>query len=280
MTEVVTTDTQCLAPLLAQHEAVIERGLKSFIEVGEALAAIRDQRLYRATRPNFDAYLTDRWPELGGRNYAGKLIRAAKAAVELGTVVPNAAPSTEGQVRSLLRLKDPSERLAAWQSAGERAGLDGRREPTATDVEAAVRAVKEARAQGRREAADPPFPPQGERPLRAARQETLALGALKIHINYVNAQLEHLEFWLPHLQGQGYPASAKEVARRGPVFVFPSPWRAHEPVGVEGNAIGAELSTAVGEALHAAAVAMREAVNRATARYQALEAVVSTETEP
>jgi hypothetical protein len=138
-------DDHGLAPLLAQHEAVIERGLKSFVEVGEALAAIRDGRLYRASHPNFDAYLADRWPELGHRNYVGKLIRAAHVAVELGTTVPNAAPAAEWQVRPLLKLKTPDARLDAWQRAGERAILGGRAAPTARDVEAAVMETRDAR---------------------------------------------------------------------------------------------------------------------------------------
>src|SRR5690242_5668470 len=88
-----------LATQLAEHEAVIERGIKSFVEVGEALAAIRDQRLYRATHKSFDAYLDERWPELGHRNYVHKMIRAARVAAELGTTVPIAAPESEWQVR-------------------------------------------------------------------------------------------------------------------------------------------------------------------------------------
>lgn len=39
---------------LAAHEATIERGLKTFVEVGGALLAIRNARLYRATHATFE----------------------------------------------------------------------------------------------------------------------------------------------------------------------------------------------------------------------------------
>ena len=45
-----------------EHEATIERGLStSFVEVGAALAAIRDGRLYQADHTTFEAYCSERW---------------------------------------------------------------------------------------------------------------------------------------------------------------------------------------------------------------------------
>ena len=41
---------------LAELELVIERGQKAFVAVGNALAEIRDQRLYRETHATFEAY--------------------------------------------------------------------------------------------------------------------------------------------------------------------------------------------------------------------------------
>ena len=48
---------------LAQCEATIRRGLHTFVEVGQALAEIRDSRLYRATHETFATYLDDRIEE-------------------------------------------------------------------------------------------------------------------------------------------------------------------------------------------------------------------------
>jgi DNA-binding XRE family transcriptional regulator len=174
-------DTAALAPLLAQHEAVIERGLQSFVEVGEALAAIRDQRLYRATYRNFDAYLQARWPELGQRNYAGKLIRAARVARELGTNVP-ILPSSEGQVRPLLGLQTPEDRQAAWAQACERASAGGRHQPAGEDVAFIVARLRPTLAAsptgGSTEAAEPASVEDYQAHLAALTRAIHALGRL------------------------------------------------------------------------------------------------------
>ena len=92
---------------LEAEETIIERGLATFMEVGEALGRIRDQRLYKQTHSSFDAYCRARWGF--GRNYGDKQIRAAREVVlELGTGVP--IPQTEGEAR---RLRELRERVAA-----------------------------------------------------------------------------------------------------------------------------------------------------------------------
>jgi hypothetical protein len=50
-----------LQKALAQCEGVIERGMKSFIEVGTALLKIRDERLYRENYGTFEEYCRKRW---------------------------------------------------------------------------------------------------------------------------------------------------------------------------------------------------------------------------
>lgn len=80
---------------LAECEAVIERGLKTFVEVGEALLRVRDERLYRATHPTFEHYCRERW------GFGGRRARQLMAASEVGTIVP---VENEGQARELLTL--------------------------------------------------------------------------------------------------------------------------------------------------------------------------------
>ena len=46
---------------LAECEKVVERGLATFVVVGEALARIRDGRLYRESHKTFEAYCDERW---------------------------------------------------------------------------------------------------------------------------------------------------------------------------------------------------------------------------
>lgn len=122
---------------LAELERTIERGLATFIEVGSALAEIRDSRLYRETHDTFDAYCRDRWQM--GRHRAYQLIRSAEVATRVDHGqhdIP--APSSERQVRPLTVLPT-DEQPAAWQEAVETARAEGRDQPTARHVEEVVR---------------------------------------------------------------------------------------------------------------------------------------------
>jgi hypothetical protein len=66
---------------LARLERIIERGMPKFREVGEALAQIRDQRLYREKWGTFEEYVKQRWNWTRQRAY--HLIDAAAVAAEL-----------------------------------------------------------------------------------------------------------------------------------------------------------------------------------------------------
>jgi hypothetical protein len=95
---------------LAALEAVIERGLRTFIEVGEALLEIRDDRLYREQGfGTFEDYCRKRWD--WGRNYVNKQIAAAEVVRNLGTNVPK--PQNEAQARELTRLSPDEQREVA-----------------------------------------------------------------------------------------------------------------------------------------------------------------------
>ena len=110
---------------LAAQEAVIERGLKTFVDVGNALLAIREGRLYRASHGTFEDYCRERWhitPQQGHRLMAaaqvmGNLEPMGSTMVEpIGSILPK----TESQVRPMASL--PPERQAeAWQRAVETA---------------------------------------------------------------------------------------------------------------------------------------------------------------
>ena len=53
--------TDLIQQQLASQEAIIERGLASFVEVGSALEVIRVQRLYRDSHGSFEDYCRSRW---------------------------------------------------------------------------------------------------------------------------------------------------------------------------------------------------------------------------
>jgi hypothetical protein len=118
---------------LARCEGVIARGLQTFIEVGEALAEIREKRLYRATFGTFEDYCREKWGI--GASRARQIIGAAAVAGTL-TSVTAVTPANEAQLRPLAGLT-PEQQRAAWQRAVE--DSDGK--PTAKHVEQAVREI-------------------------------------------------------------------------------------------------------------------------------------------
>jgi len=67
----------------AAHEVVIKQGLKSFIEVGNALVIIRDDRLYRAEHITFESYCRAQWQL--GRTRAYQLIEASAITAAVST---------------------------------------------------------------------------------------------------------------------------------------------------------------------------------------------------
>lgn len=116
---------------LSELEVTIERGQKTFIEVGLALAEIRDSRLYREGFPTFEDYCQSKWG--WSRVRAHQLIEAANTVEEmcptghktdLLTIVnkpelPQVA--NEGQARELAKIKDPEVRAEVWAYATESA---------------------------------------------------------------------------------------------------------------------------------------------------------------
>jgi hypothetical protein len=139
MSDAVTTTITKLSAAerdtLSGHEAVIQRGLATFFEVGEALAAIRDSRLYRAEHGTFEAYCRERWGMARSRAY--QFIEAA-AVVALVHNCGHPAPSNESQARPLTVLA-PEQQAAAWAAAVETAP-EGK--VTAAHVERVVEAVQ------------------------------------------------------------------------------------------------------------------------------------------
>lgn len=152
---------------LADCEAVIERGLETFVEVGQALLEIRDARLYRESHATWEDYCQERWG--WGRNYTNKQVAAAEAVEALGTGVPT--PPTEAHARELTPLRDrPAQMAEAWTDATEKANAEDR-PVTAKDVREAVA------AQTNGHAPDVPAVPDAPREPVTGRKRTLAVAA-------------------------------------------------------------------------------------------------------
>lgn len=103
---------------LVECEAVIERGLKSFVEVGQALARIKDEDLYKQLGyTRFEDYCRQRWDISRPRAY--QLLEASKQIGNLSTIVDKShLPATESQARELSGL-DPGEAQEVMQAAHE-----------------------------------------------------------------------------------------------------------------------------------------------------------------
>ena len=145
--------TQPEADTLDKCEMVIEKGIKTFVQVGKALLTIRDDRLYRTTYGTFEDYCQQRWQL--ARATAYQLVDAAQVDDALNAVdQPMSAiadipkPANEAQARPLAKLlpkptASPVERDQAkrevrdtWRAAVESAprGPDGQPKVTAAHV--------------------------------------------------------------------------------------------------------------------------------------------------
>ena len=96
---------------LRSLEQVIERGQKTFLEVGKALLAIKAQKLYRQDFKTFAEYCTDRWGFAKSRAY--QMIDAAKVVENVQHVGQIAPPANARQACELAKL--PADQQAnAW----------------------------------------------------------------------------------------------------------------------------------------------------------------------
>jgi hypothetical protein len=129
-------------------EEVIEGKWQNTIQVGLALARIRDGELFRAEFDGFEDYYRTKWQY--GTRYVNDLIAAAKVVNFLGTNSSCPKPRHETQVRPLTGLElDQAKR--AWEYAAGKAG-NGR-----ITARLVASAVQELQLRG-------PPPPAEERP--------------------------------------------------------------------------------------------------------------------
>jgi len=96
-------------------EDIISEGLETFIEVGKALAEIKDKGFYREDFKSFESYCTSIWDF--SRSYGDRLIRSAEIFSDLEKVVPigTILPGKENHIRPLAKLETPTQRAEVWQ---------------------------------------------------------------------------------------------------------------------------------------------------------------------
>lgn len=104
---------------LAELEQVIKDNFMGFVAVGQALAEIRELRLYRETHSTFEDYCRDLWDMSYQRAF--QLESAAKVIENFSTIVEKTddgiiieiLPANEAQARELARLQ-PEEQVKVW----------------------------------------------------------------------------------------------------------------------------------------------------------------------
>jgi hypothetical protein len=142
----VLTDTETLR--LGVLERVIERGMQTFVEVGRALAEIRDGRLYRTGHATFEAYCRERWGF--SRQHAYRAVDAASIAELVSPTGDTPRPSSERVARELVPLKGhPEQMREAWAETVAEHGP----KPTAKQVRTRVN-LRVVAEQAVRDAAD------------------------------------------------------------------------------------------------------------------------------
>lgn len=110
MTAALATLNPAAQVALDSCEQRIERGLRTFLDVGQALAEIRDSRLYKGTHETFEDYCRERW------NFTDRRARQMIEAAEIGTMVP---VENERQARALSSVP-AKERADVLREAAER----------------------------------------------------------------------------------------------------------------------------------------------------------------
>ena len=126
---------------LSELESIVERGLASFIEVGNALIEIRDAKMYGSAYSTFEEYCNERFGISNSRAY--QLIEATKTVAVLSTIVEaDSLPVTESHVRALQNAtSDPKEQAKLLKKAAKLAAKDKDGKPKITAA-----AIKKAAA--------------------------------------------------------------------------------------------------------------------------------------
>jgi hypothetical protein len=95
-------------------------GLKTFVEVGQALMLIRDKRLYRAEFGTFKNYCEEKWGFKESRVY--QLIQSSEVVGNLeNSTKVEFSPQSETHIRPLTKL-EPELQAEAWQKTVEQHG--------------------------------------------------------------------------------------------------------------------------------------------------------------
>ena len=126
------------ADRLKELETVIDRNIKGFVEVGMALAEIKEKRLYRETHDTFEAFVNDKWDIC--RRYAYRMIDGSHVVQNVAHGPQNEniiLPLNERQARPLTDF-DADIQRELWQKAVDRSIENGTGKVTGAIVSSIV----------------------------------------------------------------------------------------------------------------------------------------------
>jgi hypothetical protein len=189
--ELTTTDTT----RLRECEDKIDRSLRSFVDIGDALLEIRESRLYRDEHTTFERYCQARWNITKSR--ANQLISASRLVENLENEDANGVlPSSESVARELQRA-DADRQHDVWSQAVSSAPRGANNEAVVT-----ARHVRETIEQ--LTTGTTPRPPTDESPRDGAGEQIpecvlpeyetgLELGRIASEVTQVAAKVRQME---------------------------------------------------------------------------------------
>ena len=195
---------------LRKQEKIIEDGQQTFVDVGNALAIIRDEKLYRERHKTFEAYCGEKWNF--GKAYAYRLIESA---IVVKTSPMGDKIASERQARELGKVPE-NKRSAVMASALHETGDN----PTAGDIRAAAeRLVTPPDEEQKWEPTDADRMAGYNDPLKAARRDLMA----------IIKRVECIDN--PHLfdeRANRFPAFAAQIRTAANTLRSAKEWR-HQP---------------------------------------------------
>lgn len=135
---------------LAELEQVIERGLSTFVDVGNALLEIRESRLYLDMDETFEGYCRLRWTAIPGITLNSRQrIHQVMQAAQVSRIFDEGGPVRESHAAELAPLLDePAQLREAWAEV-----VDLHPKPTAAQVREVVARHIEPQTEAERKAA-------------------------------------------------------------------------------------------------------------------------------
>jgi len=224
---VVTVRDAAVDADLARREEVIERGLRTFLDVGRELTAIGAQRLYYQDYSTFEDYCQDRWSFSPSRAY--RLMDAAQTVDAMSPIGDTPLPANEGQARALTGLT-PEVAAEVMVKAHESGG-----KVTAKTISEAREEVAPKPEPAKAEPIPEPTPAADPPPVKARRTQQPVLEGDALAKYDAEKACENFGFALGSLEGLMVPehrARVLQAWKTGALGATPHNRELHTPATI------------------------------------------------